>query len=222
MEVLLSEYGALSREPSPVNRMMSSFASEFREGIDINLGVGYVNENTIPRTLIRKALTEVLAHPRTYRSSLNYGGPQGSARLIESIREYYLSRGIGGLTRDVLSRKQIIIGPDGATSILEGIARVLRPGIVITTDPMYYIYTDFLERSGFTVVTVPERADGLHADDVAARLDALGNAVSDVSFLYVVTVNNPSATIIANTERSGLVRLAAGLSRRLNRPSRSS
>ena len=94
---------------------------------------------------------------------------------------------------------------------------MLRPGIVITTDPMYYIYTDFLERSGFTVVTVPERADGLHADDVAARLDALGNAVSDVSFLYVVTVNNPSATIIANTERSGLVRLAAGLSRRLGR-----
>jgi 2-aminoadipate transaminase len=217
MEILLSEYGALSREPSPVNRMMSSFASEFREGIDINLGVGYVNENTIPRSLIRKALTEVLTHPKKYRSSLNYGGPQGSARLIESIREYYLSHGIGGLTRDLLSQRQIIIGPDGATSLLEGIARVLRPGIVVTTDPMYYIYTDFLERAGFTVVTVPERVDGLHADDVQTRLDALGSAVSDVSFLYVVTVNNPSATIIANKERSRLVRLAASLSRKLNR-----
>jgi len=217
MELLLSEYGSLSRQPSPVNRMMSSFASEFREGIDINLGVGYVNENTIPRALIRKALTEVLAHPRTYRSSLNYGGPQGSARLIESIRGYYISHGIGGLTRDVLSRRQIIIGPDGATSLLEGIARVLQPGIVITSDPMYYIYTDFLERAGFTVVTVPERANGLHADDVAARIDSLGSSVSDVSFLYVVTVNNPSATIIENAERTGLVRLATSLSRRLGR-----
>ncbi len=217
MHVQLSEYGTLSREPSPVNRMMSSFASEFREGIDINLGVGYVNENTIPRTLIRKALAEVLAHPRTYRSSLNYGGPQGSARLIESIKEYYISRRIGGLTRDILSRKQVIIGADGATSLLEGLARVLRPGIVITTDPMYYIYTDFLERAGFTVVTVPERSDGLHAEDVAARLEALGDAVSEVSFLYVVTVNNPSATIISNTERTGLVRLATDLSRKLGR-----
>ena len=217
MEVLLSEYGALSREPSPVNRMMSSFASEFREGIDINLGVGYVNENTIPRTLIRKALTEVLAHPRTYRSSLNYGGPQGSARLIESIREYYLSRGIGGLTRDVLSRKQIIIGPDGATSILEGIARVLRPGIVITTDPMYYIYTDFLERSGFTVVTVPERADGLHADDVAARLDALGERGLRCELPVRGDREQSQRHHHRQPERSGLVRLAAGLSRRLER-----
>ena len=63
---------------------------------------------------------------------------------------------------------------------------------------------DFLERAGFTVVTVPERADGLHAEDVAARIDALGVSVSDLSFLYVVTVNNPSATIIANRERTGL------------------
>jgi len=217
MHLQLSEYGNLSRQPSPVNRMMSSFASDFRQGIDINLGVGYVNENTIPRALIRKALTEVLAHPRKYRSSLNYGGPQGSARLIDSIREYYLSRRIGGLTRDILSRKEIIIGADGATSLLEGVARVLKPGIVITSDPMYYIYTDFLERAGFTVVTVAERADGLHAEDVAARLDALGGSVSDVSFLYVVTVNNPSATIISNKERTALVRLATGLSRRLGR-----
>jgi len=217
MQFQLSEYGRLSLDPSPVNRMMSSFASDFREGIDINLGVGYVNENTIPRTLIRKALAEVLAHPRIYRSALNYGGPQGSPHLVESIREYYLSHGIGGLTRDILSHKQIIIGPNGATSLLEGIARVLRPGIVITSDPMYYIYTDFLERAGFTVVTVKERADGLHAEDVAACLDSLGNAASEVSFFYVVTVNNPSATIISNSERTRLVHLAATLSRKLNR-----
>ncbi|HVP17539.1 MAG TPA: pyridoxal phosphate-dependent aminotransferase, partial [Spirochaetia bacterium] len=214
---LLSQYGTKSREPSPVNRMMSSFASDFREGIDINLGVGYVNENTIPRSLIRKALREVLAHPRKYRSSLNYGGPQGSARLIDSIASYYISHRVGGVTRDVIDRKRIIVGPDGATSLLEGVAQVLRPGIVVTSDPMYYIYTDFLERAGFTVVTVPERADGLHADDAAARIDALGARVSDLSFLYVVTVNNPSATIIANRERTGLVRLAMDLSRKLGR-----
>ena len=68
---------------------------------------------------------------------------------------------------------------------------------------MYYIYCDFLERKGFTVVTVPERTDGLHAEDVEARIDALRRLGSGISFLYVVTVNNPSATIISNRERTG-------------------
>jgi 2-aminoadipate transaminase len=215
--VSLSEYGCRSRSPSPVNRMMSSFAADFREGVDINLGVGYVNENTIPSARIKEALEQVLAHPRRYKSPLNYGGPKGSPALIESIRNYHVSRGIGGLTTADLAKRDIIIGPNGATSLLEGLAYVLQPGIVVTSDPMYYIYCDFLERRGFTVVTVPERLDGLHAEDVAARIEELGPQAARISFLYVVTVNNPTATIISNRERTGLVKLAAALSEKLGR-----
>ena len=216
-EISLSDYGCRSRMPSPVNRMMSSFAADFREGVDINLGVGYVNESTIPSALIREALAEVIAHPTRYKSPLNYGGPKGSPTLIDSIRRYHVSRGVGGLTEDALSRRQIIVGPNGATSLLEGLAAVLNPGIVLTSDPMYYIYCDFLERRGFTVITTPEHADGLHAEDVAARVDELGAAAKDISFIYVVTVSNPTATIISNRERTALVRLAAALSRKLGR-----
>jgi DNA-binding transcriptional MocR family regulator len=216
-EILLSEYGCRSRTPSPVNRMMSSFAADFREGMDINLGVGYVNEKTIPQAQIREALGQVLAQPGKYKSPLNYGGPKGSPSLIESIRRYHVSRGVGGLTERVLSRKEIIIGPNGATSLLEGLAHVLRPGIVLTSDPVYYIYCDFLERKGFTVVTIPERLDGLHAEDMEARIEELAGEAARISFIYVVTVNNPSATIIANRERAGLVRAAARLSRKLGR-----
>ncbi len=213
----LSAYGCRSREPSPVNRMMSDFAAEFREGVDINLGVGYVNEATIPRARIQEALAEVLAHPGRYKSPLNYGGPKGSPTLIESIRRYHVTRGVGGLTEAALAGRQVIIGGNGATSLLEALARVLKPGIVITSDPMYYIYCDFLERAGFTVVTVPERADGLHAEDVEARIERLGAEAEGISFLYVVTVNNPTATIITNRERSALVRLASALTRRRGR-----
>lgn len=217
LTIPLSEYGCRSCTPSPVNRMMSSFAGDFREGLDINLGVGYVNENTIPGSLIREALAQVLTHPGRYKSPLNYGGPKGSPTLIESIRRYHVSRNVGGLTEAELSRRQIIVGPDGATSLLEGLAYVLRPGIVITSDPLYYIYCDFLERKGFTVVTIPERLDGLHAEDVEARIEELAGEAARISFIYVVTVNNPSATIIANKERTGLVQAAARLSRRLGR-----
>lgn len=214
-DLLLSAYGNASRMPSPVNRMMSAFAADFREGVDINLGVGYVNEKTIPRERIHEALATVLANPSRYKSPLNYGGPQGSPTLIESIRRYHVAHGVGGLTAADLDRRQIIIGPNGATSLLESLAHVMRPGIVITSDPMYYIYCDFLERAGFEVVTVPERSDGLHAEDVAERIERLGKEAGRISYLYVVTVNNPSATIISNRERTGLVKLATSLTRTL-------
>ncbi|MGI6138858.1 MAG: aminotransferase class I/II-fold pyridoxal phosphate-dependent enzyme [Candidatus Hydrogenedentales bacterium] len=208
MNYRFSPYGRSATSPSPVNSMMADFAQDFRDAIDINLGVGYVNEATIPVAKICDAMTEVSSHPGVYRQAFNYGGPQGSPNLIQSLRHFYLSNGIGNISEEVLAQKEILIGPSGATSILAALADIFEPGIVITADPMYYIYCDYLERKGFQVLTVPEDDEGISVTALEEQLKALGATVRNLSFFYIVTVNNPSGVILSNTRKRALVEMA--------------
>lgn len=173
-DVLLSEYGKASSVPSAVNRLMTDFAVGFRDECDINLGVGYVNEQTIPHQQIQRACEKVLAYPKKYRASLNYGGAQGSPNLIESLRRFHIENHIGGITEQTLNNRGIIIGANGATSLLESITHLLPAGIVLTADPMYYIYCNDLERKGFSVIAIPEDDKGLDTELLKAKLAALG------------------------------------------------
>ncbi len=214
---VLSAYGVASSIPAPINRMMARFAGSFRSGVDINLGVGYVNEETIPRDLIQSALTQVLADPEKYKVALNYGGPKGSPNLIQSLRDFHITRKIGGLTEDVLNRKEMIIGPSGATSSLEGIAHTLNRGIVITDDPKYFIYTHLLERLGFELLSVPQDCDGIQPELLKQKIAALGERQQEISFVYIVTINNPTGAILTNERRREIVRIISDVCRKQNR-----
>jgi len=217
MDVELSSYGRASTAPSPVNRMMADFASGLRDGVDINLGVGFVNEETIPVARLVEAMQAVAADPVTYRQAFNYGGSEGSASLIAAAKRFLARLRIGQLDEATLARKRMIVGPCGATSLLDAIAEIMRPGIVVTSDPMYYIYCDALERKGFEVLAVPEDSEGIDLAALARKLEALGSRTGDISFFYTVTVNNPSCTMLSNTRRRALYEIAAGLSREQDR-----
>lgn len=216
-DVLLSDYGKVSSIPSPVNQLMTDFAVGFRDGRDVNLGVGYVNEQTIPRQQIQLACEKVLAHPEKYRASLNYGGAQGSPNLIASLRRFHIENRIGGITAQILDNRDIVIGANGATSLLESITHVLPAGIMFTADPMYYIYCNDLERKGFTVIAIPEDDQGLDAEVLKARLAALGDEQDAIRFFYVVTVNNPTCAILSNNRKKELVDVVTQLSYKAGR-----
>jgi len=213
----LSEYGLKSCVPSPVSRMMADVAAAFRVDKDINLGVGYVNEATIPRKLILEAFQAIIDNPKKYKLALNYGGPHGSSNLITALKNYYINNRIGGLLEENLNNNEIIIGPNGATSLLEGIARVLNPGIVITPDPMYYIYCDYLERQGFEIITVTEDHHGIRTDLLEKKLRTLENRLEDLSFFYIVTVNNPTCNLLSNNRRKKIIRIVNNVSEKLGR-----
>ncbi|MCX6618955.1 MAG: aminotransferase class I/II-fold pyridoxal phosphate-dependent enzyme [Acidobacteria bacterium] len=217
MEVRLSKYGQASTRPSPASRMMSEFAGDFRDGVDINLGVGYVNEDTIPVAYLAEAMEAVAGDGVKYRQAFNYGSPAGSANLIASIRRFLVEMRIGGLDQAAIEGKLLAIGACGATSLLDGLADVIERGIVVTSDPMYYIYSDALERKGFELLAVPEDAEGINLEALERKLRALGAAAQRISFFYTVTVNNPSCTILSNARRRALLQAASALSRQQGR-----
>jgi len=216
-EIELSQYGKASSVPSPVNRMMADFACDFRDDIDINLGVGYVNEKTIPGQQIQEALGEVLSKPNRYRQALNYGGARGSDNLVASIRRYLVKNSVGNLSETELAEYEILVGGNGATSLLESVAYVIPEGVVVTADPMYYIYTDFLERRGFKLLAIPEDDEGIRVDVLEKKLADLGSQANKIRFFYIVTINNPSCSILSNDRRRRLIDVAWKLSQRLDR-----
>ncbi len=196
--------------PSAVNQLTSSFAEDFREGIDINLGVGYVNDKTIPTDEILKAYENIKSHPEHYKNALNYGSSEGSLNLRNSIRNYYLKHGIGQLNQSDFNGKKILIGANGATSLLDSISDVLKPGIVITADPFYYIYTETLESKGFKIIVIPEDEDGLNTEILKKTLKEINT--NEISFFYIVTVNNPSTTVLSDLRRKEIVEISTELS----------
>lgn len=201
-----SSYGHKLLEVAPVSRLMASFARDFRPGIDINVGVGYVNEATLPYEATVEATKRVVDAPDMFRSSLNYGDPAGSGQLRSAILEMLKAE---AQTVDVslIDSKEILIGTNGATSILEGMAQILEPGLVIMADPVYYIYSYFLDRKGFKVLALPEDAHGMIPDRLEEVLFGNGFDLSELRFVYVVGISNPTSTILTNERRHRIVEL---------------
>ncbi|MCQ2605783.1 MAG: PLP-dependent aminotransferase family protein [Bacteroidales bacterium] len=210
-----SDFGSKSLVLSPINQMTASFSKDFRQGVDINLGVGYVNDETIPHEKLADCFQYVLAHTEQYKNSLNYGSADGSENLRTAIRNYYVKHAIGCLGAERLAKKSICIGANGATSLLDSFAAIMPKGIVITAEPNYYIYIETLERNGFTVLTVPEDTEGMRVDlleDLLQQID-----VNQLSFLYIVTVNNPSSIIMSNARRRAIVELVTKVGRKVGK-----
>lgn len=213
-EARLSQYGQSCAVPSPVSQLMQEFSRGFRAGIDINLGVGYVNEETIPARAIAEAFAFVAEHPSEYPHAFNYGESKGSRRLDGALRRFFVRHHIGDYTEETLSKREFAIGANGATILLYSFAQVMPRGVVLTTDPQYYIYANALRRLGFQLRTVPEDDDGI---DVDAFETLVAQCSDEISFVYVVTIGNPSAAVLSNQRRKRLVEAVTRLSRRLGR-----
>ncbi len=216
-DVELSKFAKRSLVPSPVAKMTGEFAEKFRDGIDINLGVGYVNEETIPNLAVVEAIQYVFQNPAEHRMPLNYGGPEGAPNLIAAVKRF-INRRDSRMSIKRLDELRLVIGANGATSILDSLGDIFEKGIVVTADPYYYIYCETLQRKGFDIRTVEEGRDGLDPERLKEYLFGMDACdLERLKFLYIVTVNNPSSTVISYENRCAIIDVAVEVSSRLGR-----
>jgi DNA-binding transcriptional MocR family regulator len=77
---------------------------------------------------------------------------------------------------------------------------------------MYYIYCDYLTRRGFEVLAVPEDAEGINMDCLESAIAGLGGRNREIRFIYLVTVGNPTGTILSERRRREILTVALRLS----------
>jgi DNA-binding transcriptional MocR family regulator len=199
-----STYGETLNDKAPVSHLMASFARDFRPKIDINIGVGFVNEETLPYEAVAEATQKVLTSPNEFRSTLNYGDPAGTIQLRQAIQDMLIDDALPE-DKAIIRSKKVLIGTNGATSILEGLAQSFDPGIVIMVDPVYYIYSYFLERKGYDIIGLPEDAHGMVPEMLNEVLHSERIDPKRLRFIYVVSVSNPTSTILADYRRHQIV-----------------
>lgn len=204
-----SRYGSQVLKPAPVSRFMAAFARDFRPSVDINVGVGYVNEDTLPYEALAEATAKVTREREVFRSSLNYGDPAGTVQLRSAVMAMLLDDALPE-DRETLAGKSVLIGTNGATSILEGLAQIMEPGIVIMADPVYYIYSHFLTRFGYEILALPEDAQGMIPEKLEHALNDPAFDAKRLRFVYVVSVSNPTGSVLTNARRHRIVEILQG------------
>ena len=70
---------------------------------------------------------------------------------------------------------------------------------------------------GFRVIAIPEAENGIDIDLLREKLDGLQEDKCQIRFFYIITVNNPTCTIINTQTVQSLVQIGTQLSRELGR-----
>ena len=168
---------------------------------------GNNDPDNVPVEALIKAMTDVLA--REGKDLATYGlasGPQGYRRLREFLaQKLKRTAGIACAADDIL----ITSGSLQALDLVNGIF-LARGDTVIIEQECYQGSINRLTRLGVDAVGIPLDRDGMRMDALAAALADLKRRGVRPKYIYTIpTVQNPTGTILSETRRHELLRLAA-------------
>jgi len=168
---------------------------------------GHNDADQVPVEALIKAANDVLT--REGRTLATYGlssGPQGYRPLREFLaRKLERTAGIRCGADEIL----ITSGSLQALDLVNGIL-LTRGDTVIIEQATYQGALTRLQRLGVQAIGIPLDGEGMRVDALAAALDDLKRRGVRPKYIYTVpTVQNPTGTILSETRRHEMLRLAA-------------
>ena len=168
---------------------------------------GHIDADQVPLDGLIKAMNDVLA--REGRTLATYGvssGPLGYKPLREFLaQKLRRSAGIRCDADEIL----ITSGSLQALDLVNGIL-LARGDTVIIEQATYQGALTRLQRLGVEAVGIPLDSEGMRMDALAAALDGLKSRGVRPKYIYTIpTVQNPTGTILSETRRQEMLRLAA-------------
>jgi 2-aminoadipate transaminase len=178
----------------------------------ISLAAGFVDETTLPVSLVREAIAEILTDDAAGHRVLQYGTTAGFSPLRDSLLEH-LARLEKCSTSDLNLTADEVVVTSGSQQLLQHLSDVLfDPGdICLVAAPTYFVFLGTLNGVGARTIAVDTDQHGMRMDALEAELARLEQCgeLHRVKMIYLVSsFENPSGMTLADDRRQQVVDIA--------------
>ncbi len=173
----------------------------------ISLAAGFVDNDSLPVDITRRAMEHLLADPMSARAALQYGTTPGFPDLREYLRQQAAAEGAAVETADE------VVVTAGSNQLLHLVAEtLLDPGdIVLCAAPTYFVFLGTLANLGAEAIGVETDEHGILPDALEESWNRLVAEGRDhrVKAVYIVPYfDNPRGTTMSLERRGRIVELA--------------
>ena len=193
-----------------------SIAYLMKQGIEnrnvVSLAAGFVDEATLPVSIVQESLAEILSDDAAGHQVLQYGTTAGFGPLRENLLDH-LARLENCSTSELDATADDIVVTSGSQQLLQHLSDALfDPGdICLVAAPTYFVFLGTMNGVGARTIAIDTDEHGMRMDALEselARLDEAGE-LHRVKMIYLVSsFENPSGVTLADDRRKQVVEIA--------------
>lgn len=178
----------------------------------ISLAAGFVDEATLPVSLVRESIADILTDDDSGHGVLQYGTTAGFGPLRDNLLNH-VARLEKCSTNELNVTANEIVVTSGSQQLLQHLSDALfDPGdICLVAAPTYFVFLGTLNGVGARTIAVDTDENGMCMDALEtelARLEERGD-LNRVKMIYLVSsFENPSGVTLADDRRKQVVEIA--------------